>query len=175
VTAPTGSQLDDVAKSSDLWKTFPTMPQSLAQVYLHTIFSTKDRFGFLEDPQIRVDTHSYLAGCAKALGCLPVRIGGVADHVHLLTSLSRTISIADFVKENETRVDELAARTWRGLEKFHWQAGYGVFSVSQSNVEAVANYIDRQDEHHRKESFQDEFRRFLEKHGLSGDERYLWD
>jgi REP element-mobilizing transposase RayT len=151
------------------------MPQSLAQVYLHTIFSTKDRFGFLEDLQIRTDTHSYLAGCAKALGCLPVRIGGVADHVHLLTSLSRTMSIADFVKETKRSSSNWLHERGGAWEKFHWQSGYGVFSVSQSNVEAVANYIDRQEEHHRKESFQDEFRRFLEKHGLSGDERYLWD
>ena len=151
------------------------MPQSLAQVYLHTIFSTKDRCGFLEDPQIRTDTHSYLAGCAKALGCLPVRIGGVADHVHLLTTLSRTLSIADFVKEAKRASTIWLHERGGAWEKFHWQSGYGVFSVSQSNVDAVANYIDHQEEHHRKESFQDEFRRFLAKHELVADERYVWD
>ncbi len=151
------------------------MPQSLARVILHTVFSTKDRFPFLQNPAHRAEVHAYLGGCAKSLDCLPIQIGGVSDHVHLLTTLPRTLAIADFIKEIKR-----VSTNWiheRGAEwtKFHWQAGYGVFSVSESQVPAVARYIEHQEEHHRVTSFQEEYRALLKKHGIAPDETYLWD
>ena len=151
------------------------MPQSLARVILHTVFSTKDRFPFLQNPTFRAEVHAYLGGCAKSLDCLPIQIGGVAYHVHLLTTLPRTLTSADFIKEVKR-----VSTNWihdRGAEwtKFHWQGGYGVFSVSESKVPAVMRYIENQEEHHRVTTFQDEYRALLKKHGIICDETYLWD
>jgi putative transposase len=151
------------------------MPQSLDQVYLHTIFSTKDLFPFFQTPESQRDLHAYLAAVCNQLDCKALRIGGVSDHVHLLTRLPRTVAIADFVKESK-RVSSLWVQqrdeVWK---KFSWQAGYGVFSVSASKVPEVENYISHQSEHHRKRSFQDEYREFLSRHGVDFDERYVWD
>lgn len=151
------------------------MPQSLDKVYLHTIFSTKDRFPFFSTPDLQREIHAYLASVVAKLGCHAIKVGGVADHVHLLTEFGRTITIAEFVKETK-RVSNLWLKE-RGpeWEKFHWQSGYGVFSVSQSNVPQVEQYIVGQADHHRTQTFQDEYRAFLEKHEIEYDERYVWD
>lgn len=151
------------------------MPQSLSHVLLHTFFSTKERFPFFEDLPFRAEVHAWLGGCAKTLHCLPIQVGGVADHVHLLTTLARTVTIADLVKELKR-----ASCNWiqeRGSEwkKFHWQAGYAAFSVSESKVAEVKRYIENQKSHHCIQSFQEEYREFLRKHGQQWDERYLWD
>lgn len=151
------------------------MPQSLSRVYLHIVFSTKDRFACFSSAEQRHEVHAYLSGVVKKLGCVPVEVGGVADHVHLLIVLSRVKSIAEVVKETK-RVSTGWIRESGGvLANFHWQSGYGAFSVSQSNVESVANYIRRQEEHHRHRTFQDEYRELMRKHAVEFDERYVWD
>lgn len=151
------------------------MPQSLARVLIHTVFSTKGREPAFHDASFRAEVHAYLGGCAKTLDCLPIQIGGVADHVHLLTTFPRTIAIAEFVKEVK-RVSTLWIQERGGLfAQFHWQAGYGCFSVSESNVPAVTRYIAQQEEHHRTLTFQDEYRELLRRHGQAWDEAYVWD
>jgi len=150
------------------------MPQSLARVLIHTVFSTKNREPLLRDSAFRDEMHSYLGGCAKMMDCLPVRVGGVEDHVHLLTALSRKVTLAEFVKEIK-RNSTLWAKGERGQLEFGWQAGYGCFSVSESQVQAVSRYIENQEEHHRKITFQDEYRELLRRHGEKWDERYVWD
>lgn len=114
----------------------------------------------------------YLAGISKNLGCLPLIVGGVEDHVHILASLSRTVTQADWIKELKQ-----ASSAWMKskVPEFAWQSGYGVFSVGQRQIETVRAYIANQEEHHRKGGFQDEYRALLEAHGLEWDERYLWD
>jgi len=151
------------------------MPQSHAQIYLHIVFSTKDRRMFLEDRSIREDLHKYLGGTCNALGYPVLRVGGVADHVHILCRLGRTISVADLVKELKRDSSQWVKTKAPSLADFYWQNGYGAFSISPSHVEAVRTYIANQEEHHRTESFQDEFRRLLTKYGLEWDERYVWD
>ena len=151
------------------------MPQSLANVLIHTIFSTKDRQPFLEDPEFRAATHAYMAGVTERLKCKALKIGGVADHVHLLTPLSRTITIADFVKETKRATTDWIQNQEPTLADFHWQRGYGVFSVSESTRDEVTRYISNQEEHHRTMDFQTEFRRFCERHNVEFDERYVWD
>ncbi|MEJ6573482.1 MAG: IS200/IS605 family transposase [Akkermansiaceae bacterium] len=150
------------------------MPQSISRVLIHTVFSTKNRAPFLMNPAFRDELHSYLGGCAKTLGCQPIRVGGVEDHVHLLTSLSRTLTIADFVKEIK-RNSSIWAKEKEGLTDFAWQSGYGCFSVSESQIPNVSQYIEKQEEHHRTITFQDEYRELLSKHGEKWDERYVWD
>ncbi len=151
------------------------MSQSLSSVILHIVFSTKGRFPFLSDEDERRQVHAFLGGIAKRLHCPPILIGGVSDHVHILVQLGRSISKADLVKELKRGSSLWIQERFPHIAKFAWQAGYGAFSVSPSNVEAVRTYIANQPEHHARVSFQDEFRAFLEKHGVAFDERYLWD
>lgn len=152
-----------------------TMPQSLSRVVIHTVFSTKGREPAFQNPAFRAEVHAYLGGCAKTLDCLPIQIGGVADHVHLLTTLPRTLCIADFVKEVK-RVSTGWIQERGGLfAQFHWQAGYGCFSVSESMVPKVVRYIEGQEEHHRTITFQDEYRELLRRHGQKWEEQYVWD
>jgi len=151
------------------------MPQSLAQVYLHIVFSTKDRTPWLSDRAIRNELHHYLGGTSNNLGCPVIRVGGVEDHIHLLCRFGRSITIADFVRDLKRESSKWLKTKSLALADFHWQNGYGSFSVSPSHVPALTTYIDNQEEHHRTESFQDEYRRVLKKYGLEWDERYVWD
>ena len=150
------------------------MPQSLSAVYIHLVFSTKNRQPFLRDPIIRKQMHSQLGGISKTLACAPILIGGVHDHVHMLARFGRTITQAEWVKEVK-RVSNLWVRKQIGLSAFEWQGGYADFSVSESNLEQVKRYIARQEEHHKRVDFQDELRKLLSRHRIQWDERYIWD
>jgi putative transposase len=151
------------------------MPQSLAQAYLHFVFSTKNRTPWLSDPTIRDELHHYLGGTSKNLGCPVIRVGSVEDHIHLLCRFGRSITISDYVRELKRESSKWLKSKSRTLAEFHWQNGYGSFSISPSHLKALTAYIDNQGEHHRTESFQEEFRRLLRKYGLEWDERYVWD
>jgi putative transposase len=151
------------------------MPQSLAQIYLHIVFSTKNRQPFLLDQTIRDEMHQYLGGACNNLDSPVLRVGGVADHVHILCRLGKTIAVADLVKELKRESSKWIKTKSPTMADFYWQSGYGAFSVSPGHVEALRTYIANQEEHHRKASFQEEFRRLLTKYGLQWDERYVWD
>ncbi len=151
------------------------MPQSLAQIYLHIVFSTKERRPFLQDSSVRNETHKYLGGTCNNLECPVLCVGGVADHVHILCRFGRTISVADLIKELKRESSKWLNTKAAGLADFHWQNGYGAFSVSPSHIEALRHYIATQEEHHRGATFQGEFRRLLSKYGLEWDEHYVWD
>jgi REP element-mobilizing transposase RayT len=151
------------------------MPQSLAQIYVHVIFSTKEREPLLQDGAFRRQTHTYLAGICQQQDSPAVVIGGIADHVHILCRLGRTIDIATLVREIKRDSYKWIKENDRRLGAFHWQTGYGAFSVSPSHVDALIRYIEAQEEHHQVVSFQDEFRRICQKYGVAIDERYVWD
>ena len=151
------------------------MPQSLSVVYIHLVYSTKNRQPFLRDPETRADLHSFLGGTSKKLDCAPIIVGGVEDHVHLLCRFGRSITQADWVKELK-RVSNLWLKDQDDKYRdFEWQKGYADFSVSQSNLEQVKQYIANQEAHHRKMSFQDEVRELLRRHQQEWDEKYFWD
>lgn len=150
------------------------MSQSLARVYLHVIFSTKDRHPMLADAW-RDELFRVLGGAANNLGCPSLIVGGVADHVHMLFQLGRAITVAEAVGKIKATSSAWVNQT-RGLSfPFRWQAGYAAFSVSQSNVEPVREYIRQQPEHHAHRSFQDELRDWLRRYEIEWDERYVWD
>jgi putative transposase len=151
------------------------MSQSLAQIYLHLVFSTKHRTPHLQDPALRQGMHAYLAGICNNLDSPALIVGGVADHVHLLCRLSKTLALADFLRELKRDSSKWIKDEAPALADFHWQNGYGAFSLSPSHVEPLRAYIARQEEHHQRETFQDEFRRLLRKYGIAYDERYVWD
>ena len=150
------------------------MPQSLSLVIIHVIFSTKDRHPFL-DPDVRSKLHAYLATVARNTDCEAYRVGGVADHVHLAIRLSRTITIAALVESLKTASSKWLKSQSPDLAAFSWQRGYGCFSISPSDLDALRAYIDDQENHHRTRTFQDEFRMFLKKYGVEYNEAYVWD
>src|SRR5262249_52958479 len=135
------------------------MPQSLAKIYLHLVFSTKDRRPFLQENAIWDEVHRFLGGTCNGLDSKGLCVGGVSDHVHLLCCLGRTITVADLVKELKRESSQWLKTKGGDLGDFFWQRGYGAFSVSPSHVEDLRDYIAKQEDHHRKETFQDEFRR----------------
>ena len=151
------------------------MPQSHAQVWLHIVFSTKNRNAYLNELAFRDQTFRMLAHHVKATGCVVAIVGGHVDHVHLLVGLSRTIKICKLIEVIKTETSKWAKEVAGGDRGFAWQSGYGVFSVSYSNLDEVERYIKNQDKHHARRSYQDEFRLLCEKHGLEIDERYVWD
>lgn len=150
------------------------MPQSLARLHIHLVFSTKNREPLITDP-VRDSLHAYMATVLQNLGCTPVLINSVEDHAHLLFDLSRTVSISQVVEDVKKASSKWIKTQGAAFAAFAWQSGYGAFAVSESNVETVHEYIANQREHHRKKSFQDEYRQFLERHGIAFDERYVWD
>ena len=150
------------------------MPQSLDNILIHLVFSTKGRIPWL-DLSIASELHAYLASLVRNAGCECPRIGGVADHVHLAVRLSRTISIAALVMQ----LKALSSKWLKGqsprLSNFAWQRGYAAFSVGPADLAALSAYLDNQQEHHKTRNFQDEYRALLTKCGIPYDERYIWD
>jgi len=151
------------------------MPQSLAKVLVHTVFSTKDRRPLLRDAPLRDELHRYLGGILNHLQCQPIIVGGVEDHVHLLSTVSRTCALAEMVKELKGGSSLWIKERAPGMVDFSWQNGYGIFSIGYSQIEEVQRYISDQEQHHQKYSFQDEFRRLLTRYEIAFDERYVWD
>ena len=148
------------------------MPQSLASVLIHLIFSTKNREPTIPHER-RAPLHAYIVGILDNLQCPSLRTGGVVDHTHTLFSLSRTATIAEVVEEVKQGSSKWMKQ--QGVPHFAWQAGYAAFSVSESQKAAVIRYIEPQEEHHKRHSFQEEVRTFLTRHGVAYDERYVWD
>jgi len=150
------------------------MPQSLAKLYVHLVFSTKNRDRVLLD-DVRPDLHAYIGGTLNGMGCGPVEINTEPDHAHVLFLLSRTEALSDVVGGLKKSATEWLRARSPNYSGFHWQAGYGAFSVSQSALDDVRAYIRDQREHHRGRTFQDEFRALLQKYEIEFDERYVWD
>ena len=150
------------------------MPQSLARLHIHLIFSTKNRQPVLHDA-VRDSLHRYMATVLQNLDCPPVLINSVPDHVHILFELGRTVAVSNAVEQVKRTSSKWIKTQGTEFARFAWQAGYGAFAVSQSNVTAVRQYIAAQQKHHRKKSFQDEYRALLQRHNVPFDENYVWD
>lgn len=150
------------------------MSQSLVKNYMHIVFSTKNREPLIFPPY-EDDLHNYLGGICNTLECQPIRVGGYNDHVHILCMLSKKIALMNLVKEVKRESSSWMKTKNDSLANFYWQDGYGGFSVSPNHVEKVATYIANQHEHHRRHSFQDEYRKILKKYRTEYDERYVWD
>ena len=151
------------------------MPQSLSAVYVHLVFSTKDRRPFLRDKPTRDALHAFLSGVSDQIDCPSILVGGAEDHVHLLARFGRTVTQAEWVKELKRVSHRWLKERSKDFADFEWQGGYACFSVSQSNLNKVKQYIAEQEKHHRKIGFQDELRALLRKHEIDWDEKYVWD
>ena len=149
------------------------MAQSLSQIMLHLIFSTKDREPIIPN-ELQDELYRYLASACNAHGSHAYRVGGTADHVHIACTLSRTVTVSKLLEEVKKSSSKWIKERDRRCAGFAWQGGYGAFSLGQSQLETVIQYIDRQKEHHAKKTFKEEFIEFLRKYKVDYDERYVW-
>jgi putative transposase len=147
------------------------MAHTESDVVLHVIFSTKDRARLIT-PDVRDDIFSYLGGIVREMGAVAIIIGGTTDHVHILVRIRPAQSPAEIVRVVKTNSSRWVRE--KNRRRFAWQTGYGVFSVSESNVPQVSRYIAEQEKHHRKRTFQEEYVAFLKKNNVTYDERYIW-
>ena len=150
------------------------MAQSLSSILIHLVFSTKSHEPFIT-PAIEIELHPYMAKIFRELKSPSLAIDGTSDHVHILFSLARVIPPADLVEEVKTSTSKWIKTKGREFKNFHWQKGYGAFSIGQSNVATLKRYIHNQKRHHQRVTFQHEYRKFLKAYGIDYDERYVWD
>lgn len=150
------------------------MGQSLVKNYIHLIFSTKQRVPLIHQ-SVEDELYSYIGGICKEMECSPIKIGGYTDHVHILCLLSKKIALMNLLEEVKSHSSKWMKTKGIDLKNFYWQNGYGAFSVNPSETEKVIAYIENQKEHHRKKTFQEEYRTFLKKYKVEYDEKYLWD
>ena len=149
------------------------MANTYYSLHYHLIFSTKNRVAYLK-PEIEQRVWAYIGGVARQHKMTALQVGGFDDHIHALVMAPPTIApsqIAQWLKGDSSR---WIHETFPDLQDFAWQEGYGAFTVSKSNLEAIAGYIQKQREHHQRKSFQEEYRELLQNLGIQYDERYLW-
>ncbi len=139
----------------------------------HVVFSTKERRGLLA-PDLAPRVHEYMGGIIREMGAAAICVNGTTDHVHLAVILRPTMAVSDLVRVVKTNSSKWLHEQAPSLGKWGWQESYGAFTVSQSGLGAVVKYIEAQQEHHRKMSFQEEFLELLKRHGIEYDERYIW-
>jgi REP element-mobilizing transposase RayT len=149
------------------------MAHSFVSSLYHVVFSTKNREGTLE-PELQERLWPYIGGIARERKMKALAVGGVDDHVHVLLSLPSTLTIAKAVQLIKGGSSTWIHETFAKHRNVYWQEGYGAFSIGVSQVDDTIRYIRNQAEHHRKTTFQDEFRAFLKRHGIEYDERYIW-
>lgn len=147
------------------------MAQTLTNIIVHVVFSTKDRQPLITS-DLKPDLLAYIGGIVREMDGKLLAADGTSDHVHLLLRLPPKLSVADALRVIKANSSRWARQTHA---RFQWQPGYAAFSVSQSNVPAVARYVRAQERHHRQVSFQEELVAFLKKHGIVYDERYIWE
>ena len=150
------------------------MAQSLAYNYIHLVFSTKHREHTIL-PEIEDKLYGYISGIGKNLDCQILKIGGISDHIHILFTLSKKVSLSAFVEEIKKSSSKWMKTQGSQYANFYWQSGYGAFSVSPKQVDTVVKYIATQKEHHSKKTFQQEYLDFLKQYNVDYDERYVWD
>ncbi len=150
------------------------MGQSLVKNYIHIVFSTKHREPFIHPP-VEAELHAYLGGICKNLECMPIKVGGYVDHIHILCMLSKKIALMKLLEEVKSHSSKWMKTKGDDLKNFYWQDGYGAFSVSSTDVDSVVRYIENQKQHHEKKTYKDEYISFLKKYNVEYDERYVWD
>ena len=151
------------------------MPQSLAKIYVHLVFSTKGRTDTIPKAHL-AEVHAYVAEIFNNHGCLAIQVGGTANHMHILFLLGKQVDLSEIVRTVKSSTSRwINEKNGKSFHHFCWQDGYGAFSVSNSHVDAVVKYIQGQEEHHKRVSFQDEFRRICELYNVGLDERFVWD
>ena len=150
------------------------MPQSFTCLHFHMIFSTKHHQALITD-DLRSRLYEYIGGILRERASKLLAAGDVSDHIHLLISLSKQVTVSDALRDIKSISSGWVHKTFPDRNQFAWQTGYGAFAVSYSDLDDVKRYIANQEEHHRAKSFKEEFIEFLKKHDIRYDERYLWE
>ena len=150
------------------------MPQSLAKIFVHLVFSTKHRQSLI-DPEIETELFPYMAKVFRECDSPSLTINGTEDHIHALFLLSRKVPVCDVVEEVKKSTSKWIKTKGSKYSNFYWQNGYGAFSIGQSNIDALKHYIARQKVHHRRKTFKEEYLQLLKKYEMEYDERYVWD
>ena len=150
------------------------MPQSLAKVYVHLVFSTKNQVNII-DPDIENELHPYMAKLFRECDSPSITINSTSNHIHNLFLLSRKFTISQVVEKVKKTSSKWIKTKGDQYKSFYWQNGYGAFSISQTHIDAVKKYISNQKQHHKKTSFKEEYIKLLEKYRIEYDERYVWD
>ncbi len=150
------------------------MAQSLSKLYVHLVFSSKGRTETLPKTHL-AKVHAYIAEILNENNCVAIRVGGTANHVHILMLMGRTVALSDIVRKVKSSSARWINNKNGLLNNFAWQDGFGAFSISQSHINAVSNYIDKQEEHHKIVTFKDEFRRLCHLYNIDIDEKYVWN
>jgi REP element-mobilizing transposase RayT len=150
------------------------MPHTYTNVLVHIIFSTKDRRPSI-DGELRSRLFAYMGGILRDIGATPLILNGTEDHAHQLLGIPATRSVAEVVRMVKANSSKWVHDEFPSHQDFAWQSGYGAFSVSQSNVDSVRQYIVAQEEQHKTMSFQQEYLAFLNRHGIAYDERFVWE
>jgi REP element-mobilizing transposase RayT len=150
------------------------MAQSLSKNYIHIVFSTKNRMQLIQPP-LDVELYAYLGSICNRLGCNPIKIGGYTDHVHILCLLSKKITLIKLMEDLKSHSSKWIKTKGIEYENFYWQNGYGAFSVSPTEIDKIIQYIENQHEHHKKNTYTEEYRNFLNKNHIEYDEKYIWD
>ena len=148
------------------------MAQSLCKIYLHIIFHIKTTSPLVKDEHL-LRLHQYIGSIVNKTGCQVLCVGGTGNHVHALVMFSKTETVAHVIEEMKRNSSRWIKALSPNYEQFSWQGGYSVFSVSQSQVDIVVAYIKNQAEHHKKQSFRDEYLEFLRLYKIEYDERYV--
>ena len=150
------------------------MPQSLVKILVHFVFSTKNRADLIF-PEIEEALFRYIHGIVENNDSKLIIAGGTTNHIHLLISLGKQTGVPDLIGDIKRDSSTWIKTKDENFADFYWQKGYGAFSVGQSQVETVVNYIKNQKEHHKKQNFRDEYRALLKKYEIDFDEKYVWD
>jgi putative transposase len=152
----------------------PNMPSTYANLLYHIVFSTKQRIPFITD-HFQEELYKYVGGIIRAEGGVQLEIGGMNDHLHILAKIKPAISVSEMLAKIKANSSKWANDHTMRMRKFGWQEGYAAFTVSESQAPAVREYIRNQEEHHRIQTYQEEFVALLERHGIEYDPQYLWD
>ena len=150
------------------------MPASHTNLLYHFVFSTKERRA-LVTPKLQAELYPYIGGIVRSERGILLDIGGMPDHVHLVARLRADTAVADMVRLVKANSSKWANERKDLTDGFAWQAGYGAFTISQSQLPTVREYVQTQERHHRRKTFQEELVALLKKHGIEYDERYLWE
>ncbi len=150
------------------------MSHRYTSLLTHLVFSTKERYPFL-DHELAPECRAYIGGIIENIGGRRIEVGNATDHVHILFDMPARRSLADCVRMVKCNSTGWIHKKWPWRNKSAWQQGYAGFSVSRTAMEDVVAYIRKQEEHHRRETFQDEVRRFLREYGMECDEQYTWE
>ena len=149
------------------------MSGTFTKLGIHIVFSTKNRIPLITQI-LEKELHSYIGGIIKNCNGIPVCINGTEDHIHIYCIMPKNVSLSEFVRRIKSNSSKWVHEKFSERKKFHWQLGYGAFSVGKDEESRLIHYINTQKEHHRRKSYKEEFLDFLRQYNITYDERYIW-